>query len=229
MYRCAGQAFYCPENPPPADFFAKFLPGKTPAVTEWAWTSLRLHGQADRPAWYNVGPVRRGRHWVNYEAQPQTGWTMSPSRRPTRNLSPCGGAWSGVCPLGASGGRRKRSRHWAWKARSVLAAARGSQKTKPDPLFCSALILPYPAQQRAGDVRPIVHVLIEREADAAFFRGRAARDRHRAIVPPCSATSRPAGKRRVPCRTTDQTNASAPGSCAVRIRGRSRACTWWKL
>ena len=45
--------------------------GLVPGVTDWPWSSLRVHAQPDRPTtarepWYSDGPVRRGRDWPAY-------------------------------------------------------------------------------------------------------------------------------------------------------------------
>lgn len=64
--------------------------GLTPGVNDWAWSSLRLHDGATRPAWYHDGPVRRGRDWPAYVAEPQTDAELVALRRSVERGVPYG-------------------------------------------------------------------------------------------------------------------------------------------
>jgi len=69
--------------------------GLVPGVTDWPWTSLRVHAQPDRPttareAWYSDGPVRRGRDWPAYVAQPQTDIELVALRKSVERGMPYG-------------------------------------------------------------------------------------------------------------------------------------------
>jgi putative transposase len=68
-----------------------FRAGLVPGVADWAWSSLRLHEQRDRPAWYSEGPVRRGRNWAAYVARPQTDAELVALRRSVQRGVPYGG------------------------------------------------------------------------------------------------------------------------------------------
>lgn len=62
-----------------------------PGVADWKWSSLRLHGQPARPAWYHDGPVRRGPDWAAYVAQPQTDAELVALRHSAQRGVPYGG------------------------------------------------------------------------------------------------------------------------------------------
>jgi putative transposase len=64
--------------------------GLVPGVADWPWSSLRLHAEKTRPAWYHDGPVRRGRDWPAYVAQPQTDAELVALRRSVERGVPYG-------------------------------------------------------------------------------------------------------------------------------------------
>ena len=67
-----------------------FRAGIVPQAAAWSWSSLQLHAQAERPAWYSDGPVRRGRLWLQYVAQPQTDAELVALRRSVNRGVPYG-------------------------------------------------------------------------------------------------------------------------------------------
>jgi putative transposase len=90
-----------------------FRAGLVPRVADWPWSSLGLHGQTDRPPWYNEGPVRRGRDWVDYVAQPQTDAELVALRRSVERGVPYGGErWQKktITALGLESTLRSRGR-----------------------------------------------------------------------------------------------------------------------
>ena len=64
--------------------------GLVETVDGWPWSSLALHQQRERPAWYSSGPVPRGRDWPKYVAQPQTDVELLALRRSVERGVPYG-------------------------------------------------------------------------------------------------------------------------------------------
>ncbi len=78
------------------------------------------------------------------------------------------------------------------------------------------------AQERRGDVGPVVDVLREQEVlVGALAPDHAPPGPRRAAGRPCSARRRPRGRRRGPCRSSGRTTGTAPGACAAGSPGRS--------
>jgi REP-associated tyrosine transposase len=67
-----------------------FRAGLVAAVADWTWSSLRLQGQPVRPTWYSEGPVRRGKGWLDYVAEPQTDAELVALRRSVQRGVPYG-------------------------------------------------------------------------------------------------------------------------------------------
>jgi putative transposase len=64
------------------------------AVDGWPWTSLATRALAEWPAWYDEGPVQRGRDWLAHVAQPQTDVELLALRRSAERGVPYGSeAW----------------------------------------------------------------------------------------------------------------------------------------
>ena len=87
--------------------------GLVSAVDAWPWSSLALAHPKERPAWYSVGPVPRGRHWPGYVSQPQTDVELVALRRSVQRGCPYGGAnWEKqtVAQLGLESTLRPRGR-----------------------------------------------------------------------------------------------------------------------
>jgi len=90
-----------------------FRAGLVPGVADWPWSSLRLHAQPDRPAWYSDGPVRRGRGWLAHVAAPQTDAELVALRRSVERGVPYGSApWQKktIAKLGLESTLRPRGR-----------------------------------------------------------------------------------------------------------------------
>lgn len=90
-----------------------FRAGLVPGVLDWKWSSLPLHAAEDRPAWYDRGPVPRGRDWASYVAQPQTDAELVALRRSVERGVPYGGdRWQKktVAALGLESTLRSRGR-----------------------------------------------------------------------------------------------------------------------
>jgi hypothetical protein len=64
--------------------------GLAPTVNGWQWSSLAPRTLGDRPAWYDEGPVKRGRDWPSYVAQPQTDVDLVALRRSAERGAPYG-------------------------------------------------------------------------------------------------------------------------------------------
>ena len=77
---------YVERNPLRADLVS--------GVSEWRWSSLALWPRGDRkierPAWYDEGPVRRGRNWLAHVSQPQTDAELVALRRSVQRGVPYG-------------------------------------------------------------------------------------------------------------------------------------------
>jgi putative transposase len=87
--------------------------GLVSKAIDWPWSSFPLHAAASRPAWYDRGPVRRGRNWAAHVAQPQTDAELAALRRSVERGTPFGGArWqkSTVATLGLESTLRPRGR-----------------------------------------------------------------------------------------------------------------------
>lgn len=87
-----------------------FRAGLVPGVLDW---SLPLHAADTRPAWYDRGPVSRGRDWGAHVAQPQTDAELVALRRSVERGVPYGGdRWQKktVAALGLESTLRSRGR-----------------------------------------------------------------------------------------------------------------------
>ena len=90
-----------------------FRAGLVRGVADWPWSSLRLHTEPDRPAWYSDGPVRRGRGWLAHVAEPQTDAELVALRRSVERGVPYGSApWQKktIAKLGLESTLRPRGR-----------------------------------------------------------------------------------------------------------------------
>ena len=82
-------------------------------VTSWPYTSLATWSCNERPAWYDAGPVPRGKDWPRYARQPQTDVELVALRRSVERGVPYGGAtWQRrtIAALGLEGTLRGRGR-----------------------------------------------------------------------------------------------------------------------
>ena len=59
-------------------------------LSTWPWTSLALFDQNERPPWFSLGPVARGKDWLQYVAQPQTDIELAALRRSVQRGCPYG-------------------------------------------------------------------------------------------------------------------------------------------
>ena len=87
--------------------------GLVATVDGWRWSSLSLAGQREHPAWYSDGPVRRGRDWLAYVAQPQTDVELVALRRCVARGCPYGAdRWqqATIAKLGLESTLRPRGR-----------------------------------------------------------------------------------------------------------------------
>lgn len=87
--------------------------GLVAGVADWPWSSLLLHAAAVRPAWYNRGPVPRGRDWAAHVAAPQTDVELVALRQSVVRGVPYGGdRWQKktVAALGLESTLRPRGR-----------------------------------------------------------------------------------------------------------------------
>ena len=64
--------------------------GLTTGLLDWTWSSLAIHRQQERPAWYSSGPVPRGKDWLKHVAEPQTDIELAALRRCVQRGSPYG-------------------------------------------------------------------------------------------------------------------------------------------
>src|SRR6185295_18933230 len=64
--------------------------GLTRGLLDWLWSSLALYRQAERPAWFSLGPVSRGTDWLKHVAQPQTDVEVAALRRCAERGTPFG-------------------------------------------------------------------------------------------------------------------------------------------
>lgn len=90
-----------------------FRAGLVSGVMDWPWSSLPLHTATLRPAWYDRGPVPRGRDWPAAVAKPQTDAELVALRRSVERGVPFGGArWqkTTVANLGLESTLRPRGR-----------------------------------------------------------------------------------------------------------------------
>ncbi|MDX1946059.1 MAG: hypothetical protein SFU86_11735, partial [Pirellulaceae bacterium] len=64
--------------------------GLVTAVDGWRWNSLAIRASQPRPAWYDEGPVPRGRNWLSHVAAPQTDMELLALRRCGERGAPYG-------------------------------------------------------------------------------------------------------------------------------------------
>lgn len=87
--------------------------GLAPGVDDWRWNSLRLQAEVVRPAWYDDGPVPRGRDWLEFVSQPQTEAELAALRRSVQRGVPYGSeSWQKrtIAALGLESTLRGRGR-----------------------------------------------------------------------------------------------------------------------
>jgi putative transposase len=87
--------------------------GLVTGVNDWRWNSLRLRAEVVRPAWYDDGPVRRGRDWLGFVSQPQTDAELSALRQSVERGVPYGSeSWrkQTITELGLESTLRPRGR-----------------------------------------------------------------------------------------------------------------------
>ena len=90
-----------------------FRAGLVPGLLDWKWSSLPLRAADVRPAWYDRGPVLRGRDWAAHVAPPQTDAELVALRRSVERGVPYGGdRWQKktVASLGLESTLRGRGR-----------------------------------------------------------------------------------------------------------------------